>query len=65
MTALTSLFPYVLLFAAYIKIKRKKVDKPGLYQMTKIKVGMLSWVYGIGNLRDCDCVLGTSGYDNF
>lgn len=39
MTALTSLFPYVLLFAAYIKIKRKKVDKPGLYQMTKIKSG--------------------------
>ena len=37
MTALTSLFPYVLLFAAYIKIKRKKVDKPGLYQMTKNK----------------------------
>ena len=26
---------------------------------------MLSWVYGIGNLRDCDCVLGTSGMTTF
>lgn len=37
MTALTSLFPYVLLFAAYIRIKRQKEDKPELYQMTKNK----------------------------
>ena len=37
MTALTSLFPYVLLFAAYIKIKREKEDKPELYQMTRNK----------------------------
>ncbi|MGN1141868.1 MAG: APC family permease [Oliverpabstia sp.] len=37
MTALTSLFPYVLLFAAYIKIKKQKEDKPELYQMTRNK----------------------------
>lgn len=37
MTALTSLFPYVLLFAAYIKIKSEKEDKPELYQMTRNK----------------------------
>ena len=37
MTALTSLFPYVLLFAAYIKIKKEKEDKPELYQMTTNK----------------------------
>lgn len=37
MTALTSLFPYVLLFAAYIKIKKEKVDEPTLYQMTRNK----------------------------
>lgn len=37
MTALTSLFPYVLLFMAYIKIKKEKEDKPDLYQMTKSK----------------------------
>ena len=37
MTALTSLFPYVLLYLAYIKIKKQKKDDPDLYQMTKNK----------------------------
>lgn len=37
MTALTSLFPYVLLFLAYVKIKREKTDNPEVYQMTKNK----------------------------
>ncbi len=37
MTALTTLFPYVLLFLAYGKIKREKEDIPGLYVMTKNK----------------------------
>lgn len=37
MTALTSLFPYVLLFLAYVKIKKEKVDNPDLYQMTTNK----------------------------
>lgn len=37
MTALTSLFPYVLLYLAYIKIKKQKKDDPNLYQMTKSK----------------------------
>lgn len=38
MTALTSLFPYILLFLAYIKIKRKKDEKTvTTYVMTKNK----------------------------
>lgn len=37
MTALTTLFPYVLLFLAYGKIKREKEDIPGLYVMTENK----------------------------
>lgn len=37
MTALTSLFPYVLLYLAYIKIKKQKKDDENLYQMTKSK----------------------------
>ena len=53
MTALTSLFPYVLLFAAYIKIKRKKVDKPGLYQMTKNK----KWGCFLGYMELVICVI--------
>lgn len=35
MTALTSLFPYVLLYLAYIKIKKQKKEEEGLYVMTK------------------------------
>ena len=53
MTALTSLFPYVLLFAAYIKIKRKKVDKPGLYQMSKNK----KWGCFLGYMELVICVI--------
>ncbi|MCH3953754.1 MAG: APC family permease [Eubacterium sp.] len=37
MTALTSLFPYVLLFLAYVKIKGEKEDHEDLYQMTRNK----------------------------
>ncbi|MGN1382787.1 MAG: APC family permease, partial [Eubacterium sp.] len=37
MTALTSLFPYVLLFLAYVKIKGEKEDHVELYQMTRNK----------------------------
>lgn len=37
MTALTSLFPYILLFLAYIKIKRKKKEDASLYSMTNNK----------------------------
>lgn len=46
MTALTSLFPYILLFLAYIKIKREKDDDGSLYLMTKNKkFGMgLGWM---------------------
>lgn len=46
MTALTSLFPYVLLFLAYIKIKREKDDSGSLYLMTKNKkIGIgLGWM---------------------
>lgn len=44
MTALTSLFPYVLLFLAYVKIKREKVDNTEVYQMTKNK----SWGIFLG-----------------
>ncbi len=44
MTALTSLFPYVLLFMAYIKIKREKIDNPDLYQMTTNK----KWGMAVG-----------------
>lgn len=45
MTALTTLFPYVLLFFAYGKIKREKEDIPGLYVMTKNKswAKFLTW----------------------
>ena len=46
MTALTSLFPYVLLFMAYAKIKREKTDNLEVYQMTKNKnlgIGLAYW----------------------
>ena len=53
MTALTSLFPYVLLYLAYIKIKKQKKDDPNLYQMTKSK----SLGVAIGWLELIVCVL--------
>lgn len=45
MTALTTLFPYVLLFLAYGKIKREKKDIDSLYVMTKNKglAKFLTW----------------------
>ncbi len=52
MTALTSLFPYVLLFTAYIKIKKEKEDKAGRYLMTKSKgVGV-----GLGYMELIVCI---------
>jgi amino acid transporter len=53
MTALTSLFPYVLLFAAYIKIKKQKEDKPELYQMTKNK----KWGSFVGYVEIIICAI--------
>lgn len=46
MTALTSLFPYILLFLAYIRIKQMKKEDSSLYSMTKNKCfGMgLAWM---------------------
>ena len=47
MTALTSLFPYVLLFLAYGKIKKEKEDLPGLYVMTKNKGLAVTITYAV------------------
>ncbi len=53
MTALTSLFPYVILFMSYIKIKRKKEDVEGLYQMTRNK----KWGIFLGYMELVICVV--------
>ena len=53
MTALTSLFPYVLLYLAYIKIKKQKKDDENLYQMTKSK----SFGIAVGWVELIVCIL--------
>lgn len=53
MTALTSLFPYVLLFYSYIKIKRQKEDAPELYQMTRNK----KWGCFLGYMELVVCIV--------
>lgn len=53
MTALTSLFPYILLYLAYIKIKKQKKDSDSLYVMTKNKkLGV-----GLGYMELIVCVI--------
>ena len=50
MTALTSLFPYVLLFLAYAKIKKEKKDNLDVYQLTTNKslgIGIAYWELAI------------------
>ena len=53
MTALTSLFPYLILFMSYIKIKREKDDVEGLYQMTRNK----RWGIFLGYVELVICVV--------
>lgn len=53
MTALTSLFPYILLFLAYIRFKKHKKESRALYSMTqnkKLGIG-LAW------MELCICVI--------
>lgn len=52
MTALTSLFPYVLLYLSYIKLKKSKVQNPDNYVMTSNK----SFAVGLGWMELIVCV---------
>ncbi len=60
MTALTSLFPYILLFLAYIHIKKLKKEQDSLYSMTQNKKLGIGLAYM--ELAICIIAIGLSAF---